>query len=153
MGIQTTLGLGTNNWGYHEYAIKDPLRPIVIIGQYRLADTHKHFYEEERVHQLENLIWIMFNYLPDGSTVPPYIILNTAQQSESNTWKSNRWFRITASTLKVAYNLGNILNIEHQFCDATKYKLFNFISYLDFQTFCILDPVYMVLKVTSKPGF
>lgn len=64
---------------------KDPLRPIVIIGQYRLADTHKHFYEEERVHQLENLIWIMFNYLPDGSTVPPYIILNTAQQSESNT--------------------------------------------------------------------
>ena len=58
-----------------------------------------------------------------------YMIPNTEIQSESDIWRANRWFRITASTAKVANSLGNILNTETQYCDSTKRKLYNFISY------------------------
>ncbi|XP_071166179.1 uncharacterized protein [Mytilus edulis] len=103
--------------------------------------------EEERVDQLESLFWIMFDNLRDeGKQYPTaaYMIPNTEQQSESDTWKSNRWFRITASTSKQASNLGNILNTETQYCDSTKRKLFNFISYniWALHTFSTPDTVY-----------
>ena len=57
-----------------------------------------------------------------------YMIPNTEVQSESDIWRANRWFRITASTAKVANSLDNILNTETQYCDSSKRKLSNFID-------------------------
>ncbi|CAC5362098.1 unnamed protein product [Mytilus coruscus] len=113
-----------------------------------LTSQNKDYYiEEERIDQLENSIWILLNNLRDeGKQYPTaaYMIPNTELQSESDAWKSNRWFQITASTQKVASNLGNILNTETQYCDATKRKLFNFISYniWTLNTFSTPDTVY-----------
>ena len=78
------------------------------------------------------MVWKFFNNLRDESrqyNTMAYMIPNTEIQSESDIWRANRWFRITASTAKVANSLGNILNTETQYCDSTKRKLYNFISY------------------------
>ncbi|CAG2215589.1 unnamed protein product [Mytilus edulis] len=108
--------------------------------------------EAERVDQLESLFWIMFDNLRDeGKQYPTaaYMIPNTEQQSESDTWKSKRWFGILASISKQASNLGNILNTETQYCDSTKRKLFNFISYniLALHTFSTPATVYGIESV------
>jgi hypothetical protein len=58
-----------------------------------------------------------------------YMISGTESQSESITWKANRWFRITASTAKQANTLGNLILTNTDTTDAILRKLYNYISY------------------------
>jgi hypothetical protein len=57
------------------------------------------------------------------------MISGTESQSESITWKANRWFRITASTAKQANTLGNLILTNTDTTDAILRKLYNYISY------------------------
>jgi hypothetical protein len=47
-----------------------------------------------------------------------YMISGTESQSESITWKANRWFRITAATAKQANTLGNVILTNTDTTDA-----------------------------------
>jgi hypothetical protein len=53
-----------------------------------------------------------------------YMTSGTESQSESITWKANRWFRITASTAKQANTLGNLILTSTDTTDAILRKPF-----------------------------
>jgi hypothetical protein len=58
-----------------------------------------------------------------------YMISGTESQSESITWKANRWFRITTSTAKQTNTFGNLILTNTDITDAILRKLYNYISY------------------------
>ncbi|CAC5369927.1 unnamed protein product [Mytilus coruscus] len=84
---------------------KSLLNSIITYDNYAL--------DEERKIMLQDLTWSFFtNIRSDGSkfNTNAYMIPGTEPQSESEQWKSSRWFRVTASTAKQAHNLGFWVN-------------------------------------------
>ncbi|CAC5369921.1 unnamed protein product [Mytilus coruscus] len=88
--------------------------------------------DEERKIMLQDLTWSFFtNIRSDGSkfNTNAYMIPGTEPQSESEQWKSCRWFRVTASTAKQAHNLGGLLVDTTTHIDSTYRKLYNYLAY------------------------
>ena len=103
--------------------------------------------DNERKVMLKNLTWAFFtNIRSDESRFNSnaYMIPGTEQQSESQQWKSSRWFRITAFNAKQGHNLGSLLDRSTQYNDSTYRKLYNYLSYhvWDLNTFTTADTVY-----------
>ncbi|CAC5403328.1 unnamed protein product [Mytilus coruscus] len=103
---------------------KSLLNSIITYDNYAL--------DEERKIMLQDLTWSFFtNIRSDGSKFKTnaYMIPGTEPQSESEQWKSSRWFRVTASTAKQAHNLGGLLVDTTTHIDSTYRKLYNYLAY------------------------
>lgn len=101
--------------------------------------------DNERKVMLKNLTWAFFtNIRSDESRFNSNAYMIPEQQSESQQWKSSRWFRITASTAKQGHNLGSLLDRSTRYNDSTYRKLYNYLSYhvWDLNTFTTADTVY-----------
>lgn len=96
--------------------------------------TYKHQdyqVDESREGVLLDKVMELFNNIKENCqsySTPVHMITGTESQANSLIWKMNRWFRVTASTAKVANSLGNLIRTESPFTDATMRKLYNYTS-------------------------
>ena len=61
--------------------------------------------DDERVGVLRQLVDILHNNLANQCESSVYMVPGTEEQSESDTWASNRWMRLTASVAKQVVSL------------------------------------------------
>ena len=81
---------------------------------------------DSRVATLKCQAWIFFGNIREASAAynsDVYMIPGTESQSQSENWRSSRWFRITASTAKQANSLGQLLTTKPT-PDLTQLKSF-----------------------------